>query len=159
MHHLLNEYTWQDILEGELEGVHGIGHWLKVATTAALLAEIEGGDVDVAFLFGIYHDCRRENDYFDPKHGERASLLVLKHYRAGMLKLDEGQLDALLYACLHHTSGEVSDDVTISCCWDADRLDLPRVGTQTLPRFLGTETAKKMASMQEGIFGGTRDRT
>jgi hypothetical protein len=34
-------------------------------------------------------------------------------------------------------------DITVQTCWDADRLDLPRVGIQPLPQFLCTEAAKK----------------
>lgn len=41
-----------------------------------------------------------------------------------------------------HSGGDVSTDPTIQSCWDADRLDLGRVGIIPLPRFLSNEAAK-----------------
>ena len=35
------------------------------------------------------------------------------------------------------------DDVTIQTCWDADRLDLWRIGIEPRPEYLYTEMAKK----------------
>ncbi|MBB6018173.1 hypothetical protein HNQ04_003450 [Deinococcus radiopugnans ATCC 19172] len=32
------------------------------------------------------------------------------------------------WACKHHASGQTTDEPTLGACWDADRLDLPRVG-------------------------------
>jgi uncharacterized protein len=39
----------------------------------------------------------------------------------------------------HHSDGEVSTDKTIQTCWDADRLDLGRVGIFPSPKFLSQE--------------------
>ena len=44
---------------------------------------------------------------------------------------------------VEHTDGTISDDPTIGCCWDADRLDLPRVGMQPDPALLSTEAAAR----------------
>jgi hypothetical protein len=41
-----------------------------------------------------------------------------------------------------HSDGLVTDDPTIGCCWDADRLDLWRVGAPPVPALLSTEAAK-----------------
>lgn len=41
-----------------------------------------------------------------------------------------------------HTARYVHDDSTIVCCWNADRLDLPRVGINPHPNYLGTDAAK-----------------
>src|SRR5262249_24487970 len=51
----------------------------------------------------------------------------------------------LYYACAWHERGRVSDDPTIGACWDADRLDLPRVGTQPMPELMSTEEGKARA--------------
>jgi uncharacterized protein len=37
----------------------------------------------------------------------------------------------------------VSADPTIGVCWDADRLDLPRVGRTIQPRLLNTGAARE----------------
>lgn len=45
-------------------------------------------------------------------------------------------------ACRDHNQGLIVPDVTIRTCWDADRLDLGRVGMRPDPRLLGTEAAR-----------------
>ena len=48
----------------------------------------------------------------------------------------------MLYeACARHTDGLTDGDVTIQTCWDADRLDLGRVGKTPNPRRLCTAAA------------------
>ncbi len=43
----------------------------------------------------------------------------------------------------HHTDGLTEANVTIQVCWDADRLDLGRVGIIPAPNKLCTPAAKK----------------
>ena len=52
------------------------------------------------------------------------------------------QLTLLKFACEHHEKGRVSDNPTVGCCWDADRLDLGRVGITPHPSRLCTNIAK-----------------
>ena len=42
-----------------------------------------------------------------------------------------------------HTHERTHPDVTIQTCWDADRLDLGRVGIYPSPEYLSTEIAKR----------------
>ena len=51
------------------------------------------------------------------------------------------QLELLQHACFEHTNGQVSSDPTVGACWDADRLDLPRVGVTPNPALFSTERA------------------
>ncbi|MDP9256978.1 MAG: hypothetical protein M3Q31_10540, partial [Actinomycetota bacterium] len=44
--------------------------------------------------------------------------------------------------CTHHTEGRTTNDPTVGCCWDADRLDLRRLGVRPRARFLSTEAAQ-----------------
>ena len=46
-------------------------------------------------------------------------------------------------ACQGHTHERTHPDVTIQTCWDADRLDLGRVGITPHPSRLCTEVAKR----------------
>ena len=46
------------------------------------------------------------------------------------------------FACEEHTNGGVGRDLTVGVCWDADRLNLWRVGIQPDPRLLSTEAAR-----------------
>jgi hypothetical protein len=45
--------------------LHGLAHWRRV-TLNALADETPGAAVEVAILFGIFHDSVRENDGYDP---------------------------------------------------------------------------------------------
>lgn len=50
----------------------------------------------------------------------------------------------LLYeACAGHSDEWDHDDITVQACFDADRLDLGRVGTTPHPSGLCTEAAKR----------------
>ena len=46
-------------------------------------------------------------------------------------------------ACAGHTHERTHPDMTIETCWDADRLDLGRVGITPHPSHLCTEAAKR----------------
>jgi uncharacterized protein len=59
-----------------------------------------------------------------------------------LFTLDNTGLDILIYACRHHSDGLVEGDVTIRTCWDADRLDLGRVGSMPSASKLCTSEAQ-----------------
>jgi uncharacterized protein len=59
-----------------------------------------------------------------------------------MLRLADEQLELLAFACAHHTDGLTEADVTVQTCWDADRLDLGRVGIVPNPEQLCTPAAR-----------------
>lgn len=107
-------------------GIHGVAHWARVLQTGLRLAERTGADADVVTLFAVFHDARRINEGTDPEHGRRGADL------AGRLRAELGlpdlQWELLRHACTHHTDGTTDGDVTVQTCWDADRLDLWRVG-------------------------------
>ena len=56
----------------------------------------------------------------------------------------------LLRLC-HHSDGRVDADVTVQTCWDADRLDLGRVGKRPDPRLLCTPAARDRRADRVGI--------
>jgi uncharacterized protein len=49
-------------------------------------------------------------------------------------------------ALIEHDRGLVSDDPTIGAAWDADRLDLTRLGIRPRAALLSTGAAKAMLS-------------
>jgi uncharacterized protein len=128
---------------GEMS-LHGPSHWLRVFGHAVSLAEqTAGADAEICELFALLHDCERWNEGTDSEHGPRAAAYVRELYREGLLPIAEQKLATLCEACTHHASGRISSDPTIGVCWDADRLDLPRVGARVERRYLSTEAAKK----------------
>lgn len=89
----------------------------------------------------------RENEHQDPEHGARATKYIKKHQ--ALLDLSAEQLKTLCCACSGHTHGKKSLCVTIQTCWDADRLDLGRVGIVPDSRFLLTDEAKRIADEED----------
>jgi uncharacterized protein len=106
---------------------HGELHWRTVAHLALAL---DDGSADrlVLFLFGLFHDARRESEYHDPGHGARGGALARELHACGLVPVTAEQLELLVDACDRHTDGLTSNDPTTGRCWDADRLHLPRVG-------------------------------
>ena len=60
-----------------------------------------------------------------------------------LFKVTDERLNLLVEAIAKHADGLVTEDPTIACCWDADRLDLPRCGIQTNPALLSTPAARR----------------
>lgn len=121
---------------------------------AQLAAETEGADPAVVEAFAWLHDCQRESDGDDPGHGARAARLAVELAGSGRLPLSREQLELLVEACARHTDGETSDDATIGVCFDADRLDLLRLGVQPDPALLSTEAGRRRIGWAEQIIRG-----
>lgn len=133
----------------DINSLHGISHWNRVREIGVYLARKTGADLRVIMLFAALHDSCRENEGVDPRHGSRAVEYLLGLYNEGLLLVDSAkQLSQLMYACEYHNKQDAqSNDVTIKACWDADRLDLYRVGTVPDPAFLYTEAGKSSEAM------------
>jgi len=131
-----------------VNSLHGIPHWWRVKEIGFYLAQETSVDLFVIQLFALLHDSKRENDDYDSEHGERAAEYILELSKAGRLSLNKKQIQQLMYACRHHTNKKAkSNDLTIQICWDADRLDLYRVGEIPNPAFLYTEMAKRREAL------------
>jgi hypothetical protein len=129
-------------LEGSLSH-HGLWHWMKVDwNVIQLCKKAKSADLAVCRAFAYLHDCRRVNEVDDPEHGNRAAAYAQELFDNGELSLTGEQLAKLKEAIVGHELGGVTHDVTIGTCWDADRLDLLRVGIIPNPKLLSTETAK-----------------
>jgi uncharacterized protein len=123
------------------DGTHGIAHWARVLENGLRLALVTGANVDIVQLFAIFHDSRRANEGTDDGHGRRGADLAAQ-LRGDSFDLPDKDFDLLFHACVHHTDGLTEGDVTIQTCWDADRLDLGRVGICPQPKRLCTAAAK-----------------
>ena len=124
--------------------VHGPPHWKRVEDVGLELARESGADETVVRLFAILHDSCRLNDDEDCGHGPRAADML--GTLVGILfTIDPDRLVLLEQAIRHHTDGFTSPDPTIGTCWDADRLDLGRVGKRPKEKYMSTEAAKLKA--------------
>jgi uncharacterized protein len=129
---------------------HGPSHWRRVEQFGIDLAKEAGADLTVVRLFAVFHDSRRQDEFTDHEHGLRGAELA-QLVRGQLYALSDARFALLYYACAYHERGRTSDDPTIGCCWDADRLDLPRVGIQPAPELMSTAMGKRLAAT-----GGSR---
>ena len=94
-------------------------------------------------LFALFHDARRVNEHIDPAHGQRGGDLA-RTLRGSLVHLDDARFELLYEACRLHTDGHTAGDPTLLACWDADRLDLGRVGITPKASLLCTEAARTL---------------
>ena len=135
-------------------GIHGVSHWMRVIRYGLDLAEKTGANRPVVVLFGLLHDSCRRNDSRDPGHGRRAAAYVHQLADRNILRLSPTELITLKEACAGHTSGLGPDYLpcpTVQTCWDADKLDLHRLGYEIDTRQLWTEAAIQRAVNREFI--------
>ena len=136
----------------ELNGIHGVYHWHRVYKNALQLARYYNIKSRVFMLFALFHDSRRENDNIDPQHGKRGGKYarVLQHKISALKELNISDFDLLEYACSSHTKTDyqhtLADNLIANICWDADRLDIGRVGFVVDTEYLHTDYAKELAN-------------
>ncbi|MDY3555839.1 hypothetical protein R5W24_004985 [Gemmata sp. JC717] len=134
------------ILDGyvlPVRGDHGIVHWARVLETGLRIAEATRADREVVTLFALLHDARRVNQDRDHGHGLRVGEFA-RSLRGELIHLDDDRFELLFETCRLHTDGLTTGDRTLLTCWDADRLDLGRIGISPDPRRLGTKAARNL---------------
>jgi uncharacterized protein len=138
----------ESIFRMDLKSIHGPKHWHRVEKNAIrMAARTDGADLTVCRLFAIYHDSCRINDGSDHEHGPRAAAMLKEYFKniSTMFSFDATRLELLIHAVEHHTTGGISDNPTIGACWDADRLDLGRVGITPSSHLMSTAFGKELA--------------
>ena len=110
----------------DLNGTHGIYHWARVIENGLIIAKKNGANKKVVILFGFFHDCQRWNESTDPFHGKRGADFSTEFKEK--LRLSTEEMDLFYEACEKHTNFIKHDNLTIATCFDADRLDLRRLG-------------------------------
>lgn len=126
----------------EWRGIHGAPHWARVRVNGLRLAKTTGANTKVVELFAFLHDARRVHDGGDGRHGARAAQLA-HELNGEFFSLTPGESHLLEWACRDHSSGSIEGEITVQTCWDADRLDLGRIGIRPVPSRLCTEAARR----------------
>ena len=93
--------------------------------------------------FSLLHHTQRRNERRDPSHGRRAARYA-KFLRGVWFDLPDKEMELLTEALKYHSDGYTEADITVQVCWDADRLDLGRVGIKPAPHRLCTASAKSV---------------
>ncbi len=128
-------------------GAHGAAHWVRVRKNGMMLAKTTGANITVIELFSFFHDSCRINEYVDDGHGKRGAELATQ-LRGRLFDATDAEMVLLIEACVGHSDGEVEADITVQTCWDADRLDLGRVGIKPDAKYLCTAAAKDPMTME-----------
>ena len=121
---------------------------MRVLINGRLLAKDNGADIEVVEHFALVHDVMRESENLDLHHGPRAADFV-KSIVGTWITLDDQQLHKLMDACRYHSVGRLDRDITVQTCWDADRLDLTRIGVIPEPEYLNTQLGKETAESMD----------
>jgi uncharacterized protein len=124
-------------------GDHGCRHWARVRLHGLVIARRTRASARVVELFAFLHDARRWDEGRDPAHGRRSAELV-QELGASALGISDAESALLERACRFHSDGLMADDITVEACWDADRLDLARVGIRPDPDRLCTAAARDL---------------
>ncbi len=158
--------------------IHGPAHWARVRHFGALLAEAE--DLPPAArtcveVFAQIHDLAREDDGGGNQHAiDGASYMdeVVSAVFSGQLSPD--QVETVRAAIRYHSDGMVAQQAsedglfeglgwprdllvrTVGCCWDADRIDLLRVGIHPAHEFMSTSGWRDVLALSLRIHGAGR---
>jgi len=129
--------------------IHGISHLRRVAITAGRIAASIGEDVESAVVAGFLHDCARSDDGGGTRHAHDSAVLAKKLLSRFYPHLDTVRLcDAIA----RHADGETTEDLLAACVWDADRLDLTRLGIEVDPDLLSTTVARRIIMIRRSIY-------
>ena len=107
------------------------------------ICESNQANVKIVQLFALFHDSKRKNEHRDNGHGIRGAEFA-KSLRGKCFNISDGEFALFYEACELHTNGLTDSTPTVQTCWDADRLDLPRVGANIYTVSLSTLQASKL---------------
>ena len=127
-----------------LGALHGIRHWDRVYENGQKLLTPDVNPLVVG-LFAYLHDSCRMDDGVDLDHGRRAADWIETLRNTYLKDVSDEEIALLQEACRLHTIEHKTGNPTIDACFDADRLDLWRVGVVPDPDRLATEKGKEIA--------------
>ena len=132
----------------EHASIHGPDHWARVERNGLYVAQKTGADKMIVQLFAVFHDCMRWNENIDPGHGRRGAEYAVQ-IKNEFINISSNDFDKFYYACEWHTDQIKTDDITIAACWDADRLDIGRVGFILDPQYMNSKPAQEIAKRDD----------
>ena len=136
-------------------GIHGVSHWARVRVNGLEIAAHNGADPQIVELFAFLHDAKRLDDGYDRQHGSRAAKWA-ESLNGEYFHLDASDMKLLHTAIAGHSGGKTHGNKTIAACWDADRLDLGRIGVRPDPQYLCTDHARLPATIERAYARSTR---
>ena len=137
-----------------LGACHDLSHWERVERNGQLLATDEVNRT-VVRLFAYLHDKWRVDNWEDLEHGKRAAENLPALRDTLLACLTDEEFELLRKACELHTVCHRTGNPTIDACFDADRLDLMRVGIIPDPDRMATERGRQYAANMEQFYAAT----
>ena len=163
---VLSEFDITPIKDFAIDGwtlgeTHGISHWQRVERNGILLSMDNGHlrngvKINVVRAFAYLHDKWRLDDGEDIDHGMRASENLIQLRETLFQWLTDDEFEQLYMACKLHTVCHSTGNPTIDTCFDADRLDIMRVGITPDPERMATERGKFYATNIEQFYADTK---
>ncbi len=144
-----------------LGAIHGQAHWQRVERNGIILSlEKKDGalqlrkdvNIKVVRLFAYLHDKCRRSDGADLEHGKRSADMLLTVRDTMLKELTDEEFSLLEQACRLHTIEHKTGIPTVDVCFDADRLDLGRVGIEPLPERMATEQGAFYAKFPQKLM-------
>lgn len=121
---------------------HDTGHILRSSIYARIMAIKTCPEYLNEIMLGvILHDIGRINNQRDPYHPKRSARLAMDILKKHWPGLNTGRI---IYAIENHNMGKTTTDPVIGIIWDADRLDLVRLGIKVDKKLLSTKIAPKL---------------
>ena len=90
-------------------------------------------------FFAYLHDKCRLDDWEDLEHGVRAADMLQTLRETVLRDFTDEEVALLERACRCHTTEHRTGIPTVDVCFDADRLDLGKVGVVPNPMFMATK--------------------
>ena len=139
-------------------GIHGAPHWARVRRNGLMPAKATAANPRVIEAFAFLHDACRQSEGHDPEHGPRAASQA-RELNGTLLQLTDAEQLLLTAACEGHSRNGAKAEATIATCWDADRLDLGRVGIRPDPARLCTAPAKDYKLIEWAYYQSIRGQS
>ena len=136
-----------------IDGYHGIRHWERVERVGLELAHKYDVNPAIITTFAMFHDCRRIDENKDQEHGQRSALEWVRYEQdhGHFLSVHEARL--VYQAIQGHSDGLITAPIEVQVCWDADRLDLSRVGITVDPKMLCTDHSRRyLVKRNDGMY-------
>lgn len=164
---------WERFLEDEVvfglegSGIHGKGHCARVLLYALLISRDMGMPsdwVEALCQACVFHDSRRQDDWYDVGHGDRAAEYYREYCAEKGMRFDERAYIAMRFHDRDDADGvrfmegsghaDDTDVLLFKVLKDADGLDRFRLGPDQLdPSFLRTDESKALIPLSRRLNG------
>jgi len=154
--------------------LHGPAHWARVHRFALVLAaqlKLPRPQRYCVEVFAWLHDLARVDDGGGRQHAIDGAEQVRTFASQVFPALSEDQVFIVKLAIRHHSDGLTADVAahqglfsncawptdlalnTVACCWDADRLDLLRLGREPLNQYMSTPFWRDILPLARQLHG------